>query len=519
LSTVTLTVDGTRYELDDGGRSLLDALRGEVGALSVKDGCSPQGQCGCCTVLIDGAPRVSCVTPLRRMAGREIVTVDGLDEPSRLAWAAAFAGAGASQCGFCTPGIICRLEGVRRRGGDLTAPAVVDRALQAHICRCTGWSTIRDAAAAVATDVTIGADRDLEAACRRASIEGRATQVVGPDVALGRGGFADDLAPPGCLVAVPDGDNSWLVGESLFEARAGVNKVQGRRTTMASTPPVAMPDGNWHVALRTSWVEPAYLETDSVWCEPGGIPVGPLLNGGAFGAKIGTELAGVARRLAAEHQRPVRVVADREYVVREGPKRPPVAIGLRADGTGVFRVARTAGIADIVARCAPDLVVDEVDVAGPPTSVEIRAAGWAEIEMVNAALRGETAEVRGIDGGAALANVASDVVHVAVRVGEVLDEVVLRSYVIGAAHMALGWVRSEAIAVDDNGVVHDLTMRSFGVLTASEMPRVEVEIDRSPGRPVNAADAAFVAVAAAAWLEAGTPAVIPARNEKQAGYL
>jgi len=510
LSTVTLTVDGETFELANDGRSLLDALRGEIGALSVKDGCSPQGQCGCCTVMVDGAPRVSCVTPLRRVQGRDIITVDGIDEDSRLAWAAAFADAGASQCGFCTPGIICRLEGLKRGGGDLGDPTAVNRSLQAHLCRCTGWSTIRDAAAAIGTGVTVRVPRDVEAAERRANVEGRTHQHVGPDVALGRGGFADDTAPRGSLVAVPDGDG-WHVGESLFEARSAVVKVQGRRTTLGSVAPVELPEGQWDTTLQTSWVEPAYLETDVVWCEPGALAVGPLRNGGAFGAKHGTELASVARRLADKYQRPVRVVTDREWVVRNGPKRPPVAIGITAAGAGVFRVARTTGIRDIIKALAPDLTIEEVDIAGPPTSSSLRAAGWAEIEMINTALRGETSEVLGPDGGAARAEIDGDIVRVAVRAGDVLDEVVLRSYIIGAAHMALGWIRSESLAVDNDGVVHDLTIRSFGVLKATETPPIEVEIDTSPGDPVNVSDAAFVAVAAAAWLKAGTPAVIPDR--------
>ena len=68
-----------------------------------------------------------------------------------------------------------------------------------------------------------------------------------------------------------------------------------------------------------------------------------------------------------------------------------------------------------------------------------------------------------------------------VRCGEPLDEVVLRSYCIGAAHMALGWVRSEGIAVDDDGEPHDLTIRSFGILRAVDMPPIEVEIEPDDG--------------------------------------
>src|SRR3546814_10641031 len=78
-----LEVDGQQIEVPDEGRSLLDVLRDEVGLRSPKDGCSPQGQCGCCTVLVDGQPRVACVTPARRVAGRSITTVDGLAPEGR----------------------------------------------------------------------------------------------------------------------------------------------------------------------------------------------------------------------------------------------------------------------------------------------------------------------------------------------------------------------------------------------------------------------------------------------------
>ena len=142
---VPLVVDGQAVEVHDTGITLLDALRDHLGVRSAKDGCSPQGQCGCCTVLVDGAPRVACVTPLRRVGGRTITTVDGLDPAVREMWADAFAATGASQCGFCTPGIIVRLDALRAKGADVTDHAPVERALQAHLCRCTGWQTIVEA--------------------------------------------------------------------------------------------------------------------------------------------------------------------------------------------------------------------------------------------------------------------------------------------------------------------------------------------------------------------------------------
>ena len=256
-----------------------------------------------------------------------------------------------------------RLAGAARRS-PLTA-AAVDQALLAHLCRCTGWQTIREAALG---EERSDDHRDLEAAARRAALEGHVAQQVGPGIALGQGGFADDTAPLDALVAVRAADGSWVVGETLTAARTAAAKVQGRRTTVALTWPFEVPPGEWARTLRTTWVEPGYLETDAAWCEPGGEPVSPLANGGAFGGKEHTEVGEVARRLAGRHGRAVRVLYTREDTVRLGPKRPPMAVGIRPDGSGVALVARTAGIAERMRSVAPGLEIDEREVLGPPTS-------------------------------------------------------------------------------------------------------------------------------------------------------
>ena len=108
----SVTVNGTAVPISETSGSLLDLLRDQCQLFSVKDGCSPQGQCGCCTVLVDGKPRVACVTPAKRVRGRQVVTVEGLPEQRRQKWGDAFCEAGGSQCGFCTPGIIMRLDGL-----------------------------------------------------------------------------------------------------------------------------------------------------------------------------------------------------------------------------------------------------------------------------------------------------------------------------------------------------------------------------------------------------------------------
>ena len=117
-------------------------------------------------------------------------------------------------------------------------------------------------------------------------------------------------------------------------------------------------------------------------------------------------------------------------------------------------------------------------------------------------------------------------VRVRVAAGDPLDDVVLRSYAVGAAHMALGWVLTEGLAVDPvTGEVHDLTIRSFGIVRAKDMPPVDVVVVDEPGPPLaRASDAVFAAVASATWnavsdAEGARPEVFPARGTRASRAL
>ena len=512
---------------------------------SVKDGCSPQGQCGCCTVWVDGAPRVACVTAVRRVAGRSVTTVEGLEPELRTRWARAFADAGASQCGFCTPGILLRLASLETGSRPVTRQAV-ESALLAHLCRCTGWQSIVEAAcAALGIDPGHPQARipDPLLASWRAQIEGPAFQSSGPDVVLGGGGFADDTAPAGALVQL--GAAETAPAASLGAARDGSVKVQGRNSTVPLVHPVAVPAGEWALTLQTTWVEPAYLEADASWCRPDGMPASPLANGGAFGGKRHSPVVARARTLATELQSPVRVLWSREDVVRYGPKRPPLALALRPDGSGVVRIGRTPGSPDLgeleerLRRVAPDVVIEVVDIAGPPVALELRGAVWVEVLAARLALAGRRAEGSGggdgdgsgdgtgsadvtlPGGGRAAVTVqpgegaglaGRGTVSVEVWAGELLHPVTLRSYAVGAVHQALGLVWSEGIAVDEAGVPLDLTIRSFGILAAREMPQVTVTLHEDDRWPVNGSDAVFAATVAAAWIAEGVPPRWPTRR-------
>ena len=92
------------------GESLLSVLRERLGIVSAKDGCAPQGQCGCCTVIIDDRAVVACAVPAKNAAGKRVLTLEGFSELERDTFADSFIAAGGLQCGFCTPGIIVRAK-------------------------------------------------------------------------------------------------------------------------------------------------------------------------------------------------------------------------------------------------------------------------------------------------------------------------------------------------------------------------------------------------------------------------
>jgi xanthine dehydrogenase small subunit len=373
--------------------------------------------------------------------------------------------------------------------------------------------------------------RDPLLAAWRAQLEGPLFQSSGPDVVLGGGGFADDTAPSDALVQL--GAATETLAPTVRAARRESGKVQGRNSTVPLTHPVPLPAGDWDLTLQTTWVEPAYLEPDASWCRPGAPPASPLANGGAFGGKHHSPVAVRSRELSAEAGTAVRVLWSREDVVRYGPKRPPIALGLRPDGSGLLRIGRSTGSEDLsalrgrVQAVAPRIEIEEVAVVGPPVGPDLRAAVWAEVLAALSALSsGATpapgrADVTAPGGGRAVVSIraaadqeAEVTVTVEVWAGELLCPVTLRSYVLGAVHQALGLVWSEGIAVDPDGAPLDLTIRSFGILSARDMPQVEVILHPDDRWPVNGSDAVFAATLAAAWLAEGLPPTWPTRRHR-----
>jgi aerobic-type carbon monoxide dehydrogenase small subunit (CoxS/CutS family) len=145
-----LTVNGVDQDVGSPPlASLLFALREELGITSPKAGCE-QGGCGACTVLVDGEPRRSCLTPLAAVDGAAITTVEGLGAMDELSPVqVAFHERYASQCGFCTSGFVIAAAALVDRKPNATREDVLE-ALSGHLCRCTGYVKIVKAVEAVA---------------------------------------------------------------------------------------------------------------------------------------------------------------------------------------------------------------------------------------------------------------------------------------------------------------------------------------------------------------------------------
>ena len=140
------TVNGRPREVPiEPVETLLDMLRDRLNLRGAKNGCS-EGECGACTVLLDGKPVDACIYPAAAAAGRQVTTVEGLARPDQdlTALQRAFVVAGAVQCGFCTPGFLMTLTALLAEN-QCPAPAEIRDAISGNICRCTGYQQIIEA--------------------------------------------------------------------------------------------------------------------------------------------------------------------------------------------------------------------------------------------------------------------------------------------------------------------------------------------------------------------------------------
>ncbi|MDX9735722.1 MAG: molybdopterin-dependent oxidoreductase, partial [Thermoanaerobaculia bacterium] len=176
--------------------TLLTFLREDLDVTSVKNGCS-EGSCGACMVLVDGKPTRSCLTTTAKVAGKSVVTVEGLTEREKDVYSWAFANAGAVQCGFCMPGMVMTAKGLVDARPE-PAPEEVAKALQFSMCRCTGYvkieKGIQDAARLLREGEEIPDEHSVPLSVGAKILRADAREKV-----LGGAVYVDDMKVPGML--------------------------------------------------------------------------------------------------------------------------------------------------------------------------------------------------------------------------------------------------------------------------------------------------------------------------------
>jgi xanthine dehydrogenase molybdenum-binding subunit len=177
------------------GESLLETLRTRCGVISPKDGCQPQGQCGCCLALVDGVAKTTCAVAGEKADGKEVVTLEGLPEQERELIARSFVTVAGLQCGFCIPGIALRAKSFLDKNPEPTREQIA-LALAGHLCRCTGYVKILDA-------IELLAKARRGEAVPEPCVDGRVgdslARYTGSELTLGDRPYVDDLDRPGLL--------------------------------------------------------------------------------------------------------------------------------------------------------------------------------------------------------------------------------------------------------------------------------------------------------------------------------
>ncbi|MDP3774039.1 MAG: selenium-dependent xanthine dehydrogenase [Gemmatimonadales bacterium] len=177
------------------GESLLETLRERCGITSPKDGCSPQGQCGCCLALVDGNPKVTCAMPAGAADGKEVLTLEGVGAEERSLIANAFAAAAGLQCGFCIPGIALRAKYLTDKNPSPTR-AEIAKAIDVHLCRCTGYVKIVDAIELIAKAKR---GEPVPEPCTDGRVGSSLARYRAGEYTLGDRPYVDDMTVPGML--------------------------------------------------------------------------------------------------------------------------------------------------------------------------------------------------------------------------------------------------------------------------------------------------------------------------------
>jgi xanthine dehydrogenase molybdenum-binding subunit len=255
---IRFTLNGKTVEVATRpGESLLETLRERCGIVSLKDGCSPQGQCGCCLALIDGNPKVTCATPTEAVDGKDILTLEGVAVAERELIAKAFAAATGLQCGFCIPGIALRAKHLTDRKPEPSREEIA-KAIDVHLCRCTGYVKIVDAIELIAKAKR---GESIPEPCADGRVGRSLARYHAGEHALGDRPYVDDMTAPGML-------HGALVLSP--HARAKVRRIDTSRArahpgVIAVATAADVPGERWYGLIYDDW--PGFVaEGEEVRC-------------------------------------------------------------------------------------------------------------------------------------------------------------------------------------------------------------------------------------------------------------
>ncbi|MCB9597241.1 MAG: selenium-dependent xanthine dehydrogenase [Sandaracinaceae bacterium] len=301
MGTIHLTVNGQPRDLEVApGESLLETLRDRCGTKSVKDGCQPQGQCGCCLAIIDGQAKVTCATPSEKCDGKSVLTLEGLSDEERAMTAHAFVAAAGLQCGFCIPGLALRAKHLLDKHPSPTRDEIA-KAIDVHLCRCTGYVKIIDAIELLAA---ARRGEPLPPLLETGGVGAALPRYGAVEMALGDHPYVADLERPGMLHGALVLSGHARARVVSIDARAALAMDGVRAVATADD----VPGERWYGMLHADW--------------PGFVAVGEETR------CVGDVIAAVA----ADDERTARAAAAAvavEYEVLEPVLDPELAI---ADG-------------------------------------------------------------------------------------------------------------------------------------------------------------------------------------------
>ncbi len=295
---ITLDVNGTARTVSiEEGESLLETLRNRCDILSTKDGCQPQGQCGCCLALVDGKPKVTCAQKAKKADGASIVTLEGIGAEERDLIARSFVAAAGLQCGFCIPGFALRAKAIVDKNPSPTREEIA-KGIDVHLCRCTGYVKIIDA---IELYAKARRGEGMPAPLEDGGVGAPLARYRGLDLAMGDRPYTDDLRFPdmlhGAVVLSPHARARVLsIDTSRAEALPGVVEIATA---------TEVPGKRWYGLIYDDW--------------PGLVAIGEEVRCvGDFLACIAAETEEIARQAAS--------LVEVEYEVLEAVLTPQASI-------------------------------------------------------------------------------------------------------------------------------------------------------------------------------------------------